>query len=165
MQVYFLVGSAGICIQVQRGELLIPVPCSESPAARCSSECVTQLLGVTSVPGAELLLPFMLRINWEYRLLRGANLQGKLSKGNLDSLLFLLILLAGAKPAASVDPWAAPAGSTAQPLSKNVDPWAPAQPSSTAAKSSVDPWGSAPANKPLSTSGEQRSHPISVLFE
>ncbi|XP_068885802.1 epsin-2 isoform X2 [Aphelocoma coerulescens] len=59
----------------------------------------------------------------------------------------------GAKPAASVDPWAAPAGSTAQPLSKNVDPWAPAQPSSTAAKSSVDPWGSAPANKPLSTSG------------
>ncbi|NWW30013.1 EPN2 protein, partial [Panurus biarmicus] len=59
----------------------------------------------------------------------------------------------GAKPAASVDPWAAPAGSTAQPLAKNVDPWAPAQPSSTAAKSSVDPWGSAPANKPLSTSG------------
>ncbi|XP_041318235.1 epsin-2 [Pyrgilauda ruficollis] len=58
----------------------------------------------------------------------------------------------GAKPAASVDPWAAPAGSTAQPLAKNVDPWAPAQPSSTAAKSS-DPWGSAPANKPLSTSG------------
>ncbi|NWT58022.1 EPN2 protein, partial [Erythrocercus mccallii] len=59
----------------------------------------------------------------------------------------------GAKPAASVDPWAAPAASTAQPLAKNVDPWAPAQPSSTAAKSSVDPWGSAPANKPLSTSG------------
>ncbi|XP_030315414.1 epsin-2 isoform X4 [Calypte anna] len=59
----------------------------------------------------------------------------------------------GAKPAASVDPWAAPAGSTAQPLSKNVDPWAPAQPSSTAAKSSVDPWGPAPANKPLSSSG------------
>ncbi|NWI37377.1 EPN2 protein, partial [Picathartes gymnocephalus] len=60
----------------------------------------------------------------------------------------------GAKPAAPVDPWAAPAGSTAQPLAKNVDPWAPAQPSSTAAKSSVDPWGSAPANKPLSTSGD-----------
>ncbi|XP_062474999.1 epsin-2 isoform X3 [Pezoporus occidentalis] len=59
----------------------------------------------------------------------------------------------GAKPAASVDPWAAPAASTAQTLSKNVDPWAPAQPSSTAAKSSVDPWGPAPANKPLSTSG------------
>ncbi|KAM6077765.1 epsin-2 isoform 4-T5 [Theristicus caerulescens] len=59
----------------------------------------------------------------------------------------------GAKPAASVDPWAAPAGSTAQSLSKNVDPWAPAQPSSTAAKSSVDPWGPAPANKPLSASG------------
>ncbi|KAM7091193.1 epsin-2 isoform X2 [Mycteria americana] len=58
----------------------------------------------------------------------------------------------GAKPAASVDPWAAPAGSTAQPLSKNVDPWTPAQPSSTAAKS-VDPWGPAPANKPLSASG------------
>ncbi|XP_050173221.1 epsin-2 isoform X1 [Myiozetetes cayanensis] len=57
----------------------------------------------------------------------------------------------GAKPAASVDPWAAPAGSTAQPLSKN-DPWAPAQSSSTAAKP-VDPWGPAPANKPLSTSG------------
>ncbi|XP_041257481.1 epsin-2 isoform X2 [Onychostruthus taczanowskii] len=62
----------------------------------------------------------------------------------------------GAKPAASVDPWAAPAGSTAQPLAKNVDPWAPAQPSSTAAKSS-DPWGSAPANKPLSTSAESGS--------
>ncbi|XP_064376151.1 epsin-2 isoform X3 [Dromaius novaehollandiae] len=59
----------------------------------------------------------------------------------------------GAKPAASVDPWAAPAGSSAQSLSKNVDPWAPAQPSSTAAKPSVDPWGPAPANKPLSTSG------------
>ncbi|XP_040445863.1 epsin-2 isoform X3 [Falco naumanni] len=59
----------------------------------------------------------------------------------------------GAKPAASVDPWAAPAGAPAQSLSKNVDPWAPAQPSSTAAKSSVDPWGPAPANKPLSTSG------------
>ncbi|XP_062359647.1 epsin-2 isoform X2 [Cinclus cinclus] len=63
----------------------------------------------------------------------------------------------GAKPAPSVDPWAAPAGSTAQPLAKNVDPWAPAQPSSTAAKSSVDPWGSAPANKPLSTSAESGS--------
>ncbi|XP_015149675.1 epsin-2 isoform X3 [Gallus gallus] len=59
----------------------------------------------------------------------------------------------GAKPAASVDPWAAPAGSATQSLSKNVDPWAPAQPSSTAAKPSVDPWGPAPANKPLSTSG------------
>ncbi|KAM6244467.1 epsin-2 isoform 2-T4 [Spheniscus humboldti] len=63
----------------------------------------------------------------------------------------------GAKPAASVDPWAAPAGSTAQSLSKNVDPWAPAQPSSTAAKSSVDPWGPAPANKPLSASAESGS--------
>ncbi|XP_064887368.1 epsin-2 isoform X6 [Columba livia] len=63
----------------------------------------------------------------------------------------------GAKPAASVDPWAAPAGSTAQSLSKNVDPWAPAQPSSTAAKPSVDPWGPAPANKPLSTSAESGS--------
>ncbi|XP_064529424.1 epsin-2 isoform X4 [Pseudopipra pipra] len=62
----------------------------------------------------------------------------------------------GAKPAASVDPWAAPAGSTAQPLSKN-DPWAPAQSSSTAAKPSVDPWGPAPANKPLSTSAESGS--------
>lgn len=72
---------------------------------------------------------------------------------------------AGAKPAASVDPWAAPTASTAQTLSKNVDPWAPAQPSSTAAKSSVDPWGPAPANKPLSTSGEKQYHPISVLFE
>ncbi|XP_075624063.1 epsin-2 isoform X3 [Balearica regulorum gibbericeps] len=63
----------------------------------------------------------------------------------------------GAKPAASVDPWAAPAGSTAQSLSKNVDPWAPAQPPSTAAKSSVDPWGPAPANKPLPTSAESGS--------
>ncbi|XP_010001854.1 PREDICTED: epsin-2 isoform X3 [Chaetura pelagica] len=65
----------------------------------------------------------------------------------------------GAKPAASVDPWAAPApaGSTTQTLSKNVDPWAPAQPSSTAAKSSVDPWGPAPANKPLSASAESGS--------
>ncbi|XP_032559444.1 epsin-2 isoform X4 [Chiroxiphia lanceolata] len=62
----------------------------------------------------------------------------------------------GAKPAASVDPWAAPAGSTTQPLSKN-DPWAPAQSSSTAAKPSVDPWGPAPANKPLSTSAESGS--------
>ncbi|XP_030337787.1 epsin-2 isoform X2 [Strigops habroptila] len=63
----------------------------------------------------------------------------------------------GAKPAASVDPWAAPTGSTAQTLSKNVDPWAPAQPSSTAAKASVDPWGPAPANKPLSASAESGS--------
>lgn len=79
--------------------------------------------------------------------------------------MFLLALFTGAKPAASVDPWAAPAGSTAQSLSKNVDPWAPAQPSSTAAKPSVDPWGPAPANKPLSTSGEKWSYPISMLFE
>uniref|UniRef100_A0A8B9IZ29 Epsin 2 n=1 Tax=Amazona collaria TaxID=241587 RepID=A0A8B9IZ29_9PSIT len=63
----------------------------------------------------------------------------------------------GAEPAASVDPWAAPAASTAPTLSKNVDPWAPAQPPSTAAKSSVDPWGPAPANKPLATSAESGS--------
>ncbi|KAM9013383.1 epsin-2 isoform 2-T3 [Ara ararauna] len=63
----------------------------------------------------------------------------------------------GAEPAASVDPWAAPTASTAQTLSKNVDPWAPAQPPSTAAKSSVDPWGPAPANKPLATSAESGS--------
>ncbi|XP_059572801.1 epsin-2 isoform X2 [Alligator mississippiensis] len=59
----------------------------------------------------------------------------------------------GAKPAASADPWGAPAGSTAQPLPKNVDPWAPSQSSSVAAKATADPWGPAPANKPVSTSG------------
>lgn len=79
--------------------------------------------------------------------------------------MLLLAFFAGAKPAASVDPWAAPAGSATQTLSKNVDPWAPAQPASTAAKSSVDPWGPAPANKPLSTSGEKLFHSMCVLLE
>ncbi|XP_074866766.1 epsin-2 isoform X2 [Carettochelys insculpta] len=59
----------------------------------------------------------------------------------------------GAKPAASVDPWGAPSGSTTQSLSKNVDPWAPSQSSSVATKATVDPWGPAPPNKPISTSG------------
>lgn len=64
-------------------------------------------------------------------------------------------LAPGAKPAASADPWGAPAGSTAQPLPKNVDPWAPSQSSSVAAKATADPWGPAPANKPVSTSGKR----------
>ncbi|XP_038275950.1 epsin-2 isoform X2 [Dermochelys coriacea] len=59
----------------------------------------------------------------------------------------------GAKLATSVDPWGAPAGSTTQSLSKNVDPWAPSQLSSVATKATVDPWGPAAANKPISTSG------------
>ncbi|XP_075755899.1 epsin-2 isoform X1 [Pelodiscus sinensis] len=59
----------------------------------------------------------------------------------------------GAKPAASVDPWGAPTGSTTQSLSKNVDPWASSQSSSVATKATVDPWGPAPGNKTLSTSG------------
>lgn len=79
-------------------------------------------------------------------------------------LLLAFFFLAGAKPAASVDPWAAPAGSATQSLSKNVDPWAPAQPSSTAAKPSVDPWGPVPANKPLSTSGEKLFHSMCSIL-
>ncbi|XP_067390419.1 epsin-2 isoform X2 [Emydura macquarii macquarii] len=59
----------------------------------------------------------------------------------------------GAKPAASADPWGAPAGSTTQSVSKNADPWVPSQSSSVATKATIDPWGPAPANKPISTSG------------
>ncbi|KAG8145823.1 putative Epsin 2 protein [Naja naja] len=62
----------------------------------------------------------------------------------------------GAKPATSVDPWGAPAtSSAAQPLPKSADPWAPSQPSSVATKASVDPWGTAPVNKPISASGSK----------
>nr|XP_034986889.1 epsin-2 isoform X1 [Zootoca vivipara]XP_034986890.1 epsin-2 isoform X1 [Zootoca vivipara]XP_034986891.1 epsin-2 isoform X1 [Zootoca vivipara] len=62
----------------------------------------------------------------------------------------------GAKPAASADPWGAPAvPSAAQPVPKNVDPWGPSQPSSVATKAAVDPWGAVPANKPLSASGSK----------
>ncbi|XP_077774782.1 epsin-2 isoform X3 [Podarcis muralis] len=62
----------------------------------------------------------------------------------------------GAKPAASVDPWGAPAvPSAAQPVPKNVDPWGPSQPPSVATKAAVDPWGAVPANKPLSASGSK----------
>ncbi|XP_042294498.1 epsin-2 isoform X2 [Sceloporus undulatus] len=60
----------------------------------------------------------------------------------------------GAKPASSIDPWGAPgASSAAQPLPKNVDPWAPSQPPSVASK--ADPWGPAPPNKPISASGSK----------
>ncbi|XP_053132602.1 epsin-2 [Hemicordylus capensis] len=62
----------------------------------------------------------------------------------------------GAKPAASVDPWGTPAASSAaQPLTKNVDPWASSQPPSTTAKGAVDPWGVPPANKPISATGSK----------
>ncbi|XP_026539010.1 epsin-2 [Notechis scutatus] len=62
----------------------------------------------------------------------------------------------GAKPATSVDPWGAPAASSAaQPLPKSADPWAPSQPSSVATKAAVDPWGTAPVNKPISASGSK----------
>ncbi|KAM6423833.1 epsin-2 isoform 1-T1 [Liasis olivaceus] len=62
----------------------------------------------------------------------------------------------GAKPATSVDPWGAPAASSAaQPLPKNVDPWAPSQPSSVATKAAMGPWGPAPVNKPISASGSK----------
>uniref|UniRef100_A0A8D0GHH7 Epsin 2 n=1 Tax=Sphenodon punctatus TaxID=8508 RepID=A0A8D0GHH7_SPHPU len=59
----------------------------------------------------------------------------------------------GAKPAASVDPWGASGGKATQSLSKNVDPWAPTQSSSAAAKPGAGPWGPGPASKSVSTSG------------
>ncbi|XP_062999309.1 epsin-2 [Elgaria multicarinata webbii] len=62
----------------------------------------------------------------------------------------------GAKPAAPVDPWGAPAASSgAQPLPKNVDPWAPSQPPCVATNAAADPWGPAPASKPISASGSK----------
>lgn len=145
-----------LCPGSERGIVLVfffSLLCPEFPGA----------VVVQRNAGAELLLPFQHELG--VKAPGGDQSPRKTFQRELHSVLFLLLLLAGAKPAASVDPWAAPAGSTAQPLAKNVDPWAPAQPSSTAAKPSVDPWGSAPANKPLSTSGEQRSRPISILFE
>ncbi|XP_004599695.2 epsin-2 isoform X3 [Ochotona princeps] len=58
----------------------------------------------------------------------------------------------GAKPAASVDPWGVPTGTSAHTVPKSSDPWAaPQQPAPGAGK--TDTWGVASAAKPMSTSG------------
>ncbi|XP_040857618.1 epsin-2 [Ochotona curzoniae] len=58
----------------------------------------------------------------------------------------------GAKPAASVDPWGVPTGTSTHTVPKSSDPWAASQqPAPGAGK--TDTWGVASATKPMSTSG------------
>lgn len=59
----------------------------------------------------------------------------------------------GAKPAASVDPWGVPTGTSTHSIAKSSDPWAaPQQPASSAGKT-ADAWAAASTAKPVSTSG------------
>ncbi|XP_072586596.1 epsin-2 isoform X1 [Vulpes vulpes] len=59
----------------------------------------------------------------------------------------------GAKPAASVDPWGVPTGTSTHSVPKGSDPWAaPQQPAPSAGKT-ADAWAAASATKPISASG------------
>nr|XP_021550455.1 epsin-2 isoform X2 [Neomonachus schauinslandi] len=59
----------------------------------------------------------------------------------------------GAKPAASVDPWGVPTGTSTHSGPKGSDPWvAPQQPAPSAGKT-ADAWAAASAAKPVSSSG------------
>ncbi|XP_046533821.1 epsin-2 isoform X1 [Equus quagga] len=59
----------------------------------------------------------------------------------------------GAKPAASIDPWGVPTGTSTHSIAKSSDPWAaPQQPASSAGKT-ADAWAAASTAKPVSTSG------------
>ncbi|XP_048966210.1 epsin-2 isoform X3 [Canis lupus baileyi] len=59
----------------------------------------------------------------------------------------------GAKPAASVDPWGVPTGTSTHSVPKGSDPWAaPQQPAPSAGKT-ADAWAAASAAKPVSASG------------
>ncbi|XP_047564889.1 epsin-2 isoform X2 [Lutra lutra] len=59
----------------------------------------------------------------------------------------------GAKPAASVDPWGMPTGTSTHSGPKGSDPWAaPQQPALRAGKT-ADAWAAASATKPVSSSG------------
>ncbi|XP_030882358.1 epsin-2 [Leptonychotes weddellii] len=67
--------------------------------------------------------------------------------------LSLPCLPIGAKPAASVDPWGVPTGTSTHSGPKGSDPWvAPQQPAPSAGKT-ADAWAAASAAKPVSSSG------------
>ncbi|XP_070417263.1 epsin-2 isoform X2 [Equus przewalskii] len=67
----------------------------------------------------------------------------------------------GAKPAASVDPWGVPTGTSTHSIAKSSDPWAaPQQPASSAGKT-ADAWAAASTAKPVSTSAEAVASPPS----
>ncbi|XP_069917629.1 epsin-2 isoform X2 [Oryctolagus cuniculus] len=59
----------------------------------------------------------------------------------------------GAKPAASVDPWGVPTGTSAHTVPKSSDPWAASQQPASGAGKTADAWGAASATKPMSASG------------
>uniref|UniRef100_G1SFD5 Epsin 2 n=1 Tax=Oryctolagus cuniculus TaxID=9986 RepID=G1SFD5_RABIT len=58
-----------------------------------------------------------------------------------------------AKPAASVDPWGVPTGTSAHTVPKSSDPWAASQQPASGAGKTADAWGAASATKPMSASG------------
>uniref|UniRef100_A0A8C0RVU3 Epsin 2 n=1 Tax=Canis lupus familiaris TaxID=9615 RepID=A0A8C0RVU3_CANLF len=67
----------------------------------------------------------------------------------------------GAKPAASVDPWGVPTGTSTHSVPKGSDPWAaPQQPAPSAGKT-ADAWAAASAAKPVSASAEAVASPPS----
>ncbi|XP_010338210.3 epsin-2 isoform X2 [Saimiri boliviensis] len=60
----------------------------------------------------------------------------------------------GTKPAASIDPWGAPTGTSTQSVPKSSDPWAASQqPASSAGKTASDAWGAVSTPKPVPASG------------
>nr|XP_039332709.1 epsin-2 isoform X1 [Saimiri boliviensis boliviensis]XP_039332710.1 epsin-2 isoform X1 [Saimiri boliviensis boliviensis]XP_039332711.1 epsin-2 isoform X1 [Saimiri boliviensis boliviensis] len=60
----------------------------------------------------------------------------------------------GTKPAASIDPWGAPTGTSTQSVPKSSDPWAVSQqPASSAGKTASDAWGAVSTPKPVPASG------------
>ncbi|XP_004405187.1 PREDICTED: epsin-2 isoform X4 [Odobenus rosmarus divergens] len=59
----------------------------------------------------------------------------------------------GAKPAASVDPWGVPTGSSTHSGPKGSDPWAAPQQAAPSAGKTADAWAAASAAKPVSSSG------------
>ncbi|XP_027945369.1 epsin-2 isoform X1 [Eumetopias jubatus] len=59
----------------------------------------------------------------------------------------------GAKPAASVDPWGVPTGSSTHSGPKGSDPWAAPQQAAPSAGKTADAWAAASATKPVSSSG------------
>ncbi|XP_073737896.1 epsin-2 isoform X1 [Callorhinus ursinus] len=59
----------------------------------------------------------------------------------------------GAKPAASVDPWGVPTGSSTHSGPKGSDPWAAPPQAAPGAGKTADAWAAASAAKPVSSSG------------
>ncbi|KAM9305946.1 epsin-2 [Gastrophryne carolinensis] len=68
----------------------------------------------------------------------------------------------GTKPSAAADPWGSGAASSAQPLPKSQNPWAPAPPAG-ATNVPGDPWGPASGIKPSASTGGSSFDPFSNL--